>query len=220
MRDCIRHRIDQHVLYLYENALVGVSFPVQPLAVLMKLRNCRYISYRKLATETGKSVAELSRALGSPDGCTTYDGKNFRYLVAINPEGRSRARVRWTTAHELGHIAAGHFAELASDGRPLASPSELEYMEEEADYFAASFLAPLAAVRMLRPKSAANIRDWFDLSQTAAEYRWAEYLRNREPTVMDEHFRVFRPHSAVLDGRLQCARPADIWPDSAEMELM
>ena len=221
MREEVRNRIDRNILYLYEDWIRGVSFPVQPLGVLGRMQNCRHISYAKLAMESGQSVAEISRSLGSNDGCTTYDRVNFRFLVAINYEGKSRTRIRWTTAHELGHILSGHFEELASCGKSYASPSELEYMEEEADYFAASFLAPIAALRIMRPKNAADIRDWFDLSQTAAEYRWSEFLRTREePTVMDEHFRIFTPHSAVRTGKSMNLRAPDFWPDASELAEM
>ena len=212
MRDEAKARIDRAVLYLYRNAFSEIMFPVQPEKVVHKLTLCRYITYAELARVSGKTLSDVSRACNSSDGCTHYDPRTNRYLMAINTSGRSRARTRWTTAHELGHIAADHFVELVNDGRLEASPSELVYMEEEADYFAASFLAPFPAIRMVRAKSPGDIRAWFGLSQIASEYRWSEFLKNTETGEIDRFFNRYaggRPREAV---KLE-SRAIDIWAD-------
>ena len=180
MRKEAKARIDRAVLYLYRNAFSEILFPIQPEKVVHRLALCRYITYEELAMASGKTVRDVVKACNSSDGCTHYDPKKNRYLMAINTSGRSRARTMWTTAHELGHIAADHFVELVNDGKLEALPSELVYMEEEADYFAASFLAPFPAIRLVRAKSAGDIRAWFGLSRTASEYRWEEYIKNPE----------------------------------------
>lgn len=215
MRDEVRKRIDSQILSLYERRIVN-GFPIQPMALLVRRKDCRLISYERLAEVSGRSVGEVILAMGSADGCTNYDPKKNRYLIAINDSGRVRTRVRWTMAHELGHIHAGHFTELANGGRHSASPSELPYMEEEADYFAASLLAPIAAIRKIRAKNADDIRRWFDLSRQAAEYRWAEFLRCTEPTVLDSYFSWASAESAVKTGEMLRRKPRDIWPSESE----
>lgn len=215
MRDEIRRRLDEEIRFLYERRIVR-NFPVQPIALTLRRRDCRYISYENLAAASGRSVQDVVIALGSADGCTNYDPKKNRYLIAVNDACRTRTRVRWTTAHELGHIYAGHFTELANEGKHEASPSELWYMEEEADYFAASLLAPIPAIRKLRAKNADDVRRWFDLSRTAASYRWAEYLQCDGPTVLDQYFRWATAESAVKTGERLRRKPRDIWPEESE----
>ena len=215
MREEVRRRIDEEILSLYEKRVVR-SFPIQPMALVVRRRDCRYISYENLASVSGRTVRDVILAMGSADGCTNYDPKKNRYLVAVNSEGRNRARVRWTTAHELGHICAGHFTELANGGQHTASVSELFYMEEEADYFAASLLAPIAAIRKMRARNADDVRRWFDLSRQAAAYRWAEYLQCAKPTVLDDYFSWAPAESVVKTGEMMHRKPRNIWPEESE----
>lgn len=210
MRAGMKERLDGNILYLYENLYTPPVFPISPLRTIMRLEKCRLLSYEELSAESGKPLADIIRACNSADGCTHYDPARDRYLMAINFSGRSEKRVRWTTAHELGHIAAGHFQELALAGRSEATPEELRQMEEEADYFAASFLAPLPAIRVLRAKSAAEVRDWFGLSQTAAELRWSEYKKNEEPDRMEEFFATHTARSSVKSARVPYLRGIDV----------
>jgi Zn-dependent peptidase ImmA (M78 family) len=65
-------------------------------------------------------------------------------FVGINADHHT-VRQRFTLAHELGHLFMGHQArvDLASDVFGTGSSPE----EVEANYFAAEFLAPRAAVR-------------------------------------------------------------------------
>lgn len=216
MREEIRFLLDQQICVLYERRIIR-SFPAQPMTLIVRRRDCRYISYENLAAVSHRTVPEVICAMGSPDGCTNYDPKRNRYLIAINEHGRTRTRVRWTTAHELGHIYAGHFIELANEGRREASPSELPYMEEEADYFAASLLAPIAAVRKIRAKNADDVRRWFDLSRQAAAYRWAEVQHCESPTVLDNYFSWATAESAVKNGERMSRKPLNIWPDESEI---
>ena len=216
MRDGIRQKLDDAILYLYRELRYPV-FPVQPESVVRRVYRCRYISYDDLARVSGTSYEEVVRACNSIDGCTQYDPASGRYLVAINTSdrrGASPARIRWTTAHELGHIAAGHFVELASRTEGGLQPSEFHEMEEEADYFASAFLAPSPAIQMLRAKNPANVRDWFGLSQTAAEYRWSDFRNVRCDERLEDYFYLFRPRSEVKDAQRMDTRKINVFKDS------
>ena len=214
MREDVRQKLDSTLAYLYRTAFYSVIFPIRPETVLRKIANCRLITYERLADVSGQTVADVIRACDSSDGCTHYDPVKNRYLVAVNTDGRNAGRILWTMAHELGHIMAGHFLELADDGRPEASPSELLYMEEEADYFAANFLAPFQAMESLRVQSAADIRDWFGLSQTAADRRWTEYQKPHELTELDKYLSWSGVRSSTKKPRpLRKYHPIDVWSD-------
>ena len=133
--------------------------------------------------------------------------------------GASKARIRWTTAHELGHISAGHFIELAQNMPDIQQPSAFREMEEEADYFAASFLAPIPALKALRVRRPADIRDWFGLSQTAAEYRWSDLQRQQYDERRDDLFWIFRPSSDIKEFRRAHPKGIDIRMDAVEKWL-
>lgn len=169
----VRDRIDGAVAGLRETFPFH-HYPARPELVIRKMESCRLVSYQQLAEVNRCEVRDIVRCLKSADGCTHYSRKTGRYLIAVNRDGRSAGRILWTTAHELGHIAAGHFLEIAEAVLP---PSAV--MEEEADYFAAEYLAPLEEIWKIRAKRPEDIRRRFGLSQEAAEYRWSEYRKSR-----------------------------------------
>lgn len=195
MRDEVRILIDDAVSEIHRIMPVRV-YPAHTDVLIRKMGNCRKISYQKLAELNGCSVKDIVRNLNSADGCTHFSRKTGRYLVAVNEDGRSAGRILWTTAHELGHIVAGHFLEI--DGETLQPCRD---MEEEADYFAASFLAPLEEIWKIRARRPSDIRKRFGLSQEASEYRWSEYLRS--------------PYGVGLTVRT-IVNPVDIYPGDGE----
>ena|GEM_PF-3124296 len=221
MRDDVRRKLDDAILYLFQEIRYPV-FPLNPEEIVRNVYRCGYITYDELAAASKTGYRDVVKSCESLDGCTQYDPATGRYLVAINTSdlyGASRARIRWTTSHELGHIAAGHFIELAESGDRRMNPSDHLDMEEEADYFAAAFLAPIPAMRMLRVKRPADIRDWFGLSQTAAEYRWTDFHRQREDQRLTDYFRLFRPRSKTKEFRAFHPKGIDVSMDPSEPRL-
>ena len=196
MREQVKNRIDDVVGMIYADGIV-TSFPTSSMLLLPYMTNCRYKTYRDMAERHGVSVQDIARYLESRDGCTIYQESRDRYLIAVNAD-QLFARLRWTAAHEFGHILAGHFLDLGVSKLP-----KTQVLEEEADYFAASFLAPLAMIRELRVSNPRELQERFGLSRTAAVWRWEEYQRSwfySKPSV--------RTASTV--------RAPDIWPDEDE----
>ena len=222
MREDIKNRLDHIILWIYQTELRHVSYPVTPMGVILRMQNCKMRSYQQLAIDSGTGVPDVILAMHSADGCTNYQPAQQRYLIAYNKDGRSKARIQWTLSHELGHILSGHFIELYEDSKTAASPSELKYMEEEADYFAANFLAPLPSIYALKAQTAADVRDWFGLSQTAAEYRWAEYLRSETPLNTAENYPYLKKTSPVKNGRhrYHWNHCIDLYPASPEDAML
>lgn len=221
MRDEVRQRLDDMILFLYRQIRYP-NFPVDPSVSIRRIPHCRQITYDNLAMASRTDYRTVVKACESLDGCTQYDPVTGRYLVAINTSdlySASPARIRWTKAHELGHISAGHFVELAERGATRLNPSEFREMEEEADYFAAAFLAPIPALKALHVRRPADIRDWFGLSQTAAEYRWSDLQRQQYDERLDRLFWIFRPTSDVKEFRRRRPKGIDIRMDELEKLL-
>lgn len=175
MRREIISRIYQAVFYIH-SGIQPIIFPFDSIKAVSLYENCRYITYDDLAAISNVSHEEVIRTCESYDGCTKYDKSSDRYLIIVNRSSRnarSEKRINWTIAHELGHIICGHFNELA--GETLSSEINSKEMEEEADFFAASLLAPIPALLKVGVRNVGDIKQCFGLSQQAAEYRWAEF---------------------------------------------
>lgn len=217
MRPEVKRTLDDTIKYLYHNQLANAAFPIEPRFIVDRLYKCRYISYARLAKESRKTINDIIDAFRSQDGCTHYDLRNDRYLISINETGRSKARIRWTIAHELGHISAGHFVELANQGIFEIPTDGYQFMEEEADYFAASLLAPLPAIKAAHIENPDEIRKLFGLSSIASNYRFSEYrLHPNEVSSTDAMFEKIVSRSVRRDRWNIPRKPIDVWPDAQQ----
>lgn len=100
-------------------------------------------------------------------------------------------RIRFTVAHELGHIVLGHLTEPHLDAHIFKTRQNMGDMnldardpeEREADMFAARFLAPSVVLWALDVHAADEITALTGLSRQAAEFRARRmeilYKRNR-----------------------------------------
>ena len=202
MRDEIRKRFDSAVLWIFRRLRYAV-FPLD-IAEVARRDKCGVISYEELAQENGECYEDVVKAFGNAGACSWYDQGLAKYMIAVNTSeryGASRARQRWMIAHELGHVMAGHLFEADEEGKRATRSTELKKWDDEANYFAASVLAPIPAIRALRAKRPADIRDWFGLSQRAAKYRWADLQRETVDEELADYFWCFTPWSTVKDWR-------------------
>jgi len=87
---------------------------------------------------------------------TSHRGKWCEWIIAVNDD-HPASRLRFTIAHELGHIVLGHETSVGMD------ETETARIEDEADAFASAFLMPRPdALRELR---AVNFRRLVQLKQ-------------------------------------------------------
>lgn len=229
MRESVREKINQSVFQIYFD-IEHVKFPINPADAVAMFPNCRIMTYETLAAVSGKTHEEIVKTCESYDGCTKYSPVTDRYLILINDSSRNSRcseRVCWTMAHELGHIVCGHFGELSDIQR--SSDINNREMEEEADFFAASLLAPLPALSIIGVKGVEDIRKGFGLSQLASERRWSEFkdfLYNSTTSVYSQKpslWRLFRkrgilcpiPYHFYRSPKLPRIAPIDVsYPDA------
>lgn len=173
--------ISNQILNVYRN-LSDIQFPIMPKLLIEKIPNCKIASYDEFAKISDCSVEEVAALCDSNSGCTHYDKVNDKYLVLYNdsPENNNvSGRIRWTLAHELGHIVLKHLAYLAEPSiaehniNNISNPE----LEAEADHFAALLLSPMPLYEQLNVKSASDIYNVFGLSHEASEIRWREYQK-------------------------------------------
>lgn len=172
--------IENLVLQIYKR-LPEVRFPIILKDVIAQFPNCRIMTYQKLARVAGCSLRDVIMVCESKSGCTHYDKENDRYLILFNSstaDNNNIGRQRWTCAHEIGHVACCHMEpymqKIAENG---LFEEDNRLLEEEADYFAATLLAPLPLYKQLGIHSPADIQRIFGLSAEAAANRYSNYLK-------------------------------------------
>ena len=173
--------ICNQVLQLYKK-LPSIKFPLDPRLFFEQMDNCKTMTYNKFAELNQCPLQEVFALCESKSGCTHYDvGKN-RYLILFNSSRENHnvlGRIRWTLAHELGHVKLNHLPYLAepriaeNNFNNLSNPE----LEGEADYFAALLLCPMPLYDQLRFQSAQDVQRVFGLSWEASDVRWREYLK-------------------------------------------
>ncbi len=182
--------INKMVRYIYINNLIlniydmlpTIQFPLDIKNVINYLPNCRYMSYQDFARINNCSINDVIQLCESKSGCTHYDIKQNRYLILCNQSTQNNnniGRQRWTCGHEIGHVVCNHHAISAYEKlseNSLLQINNAEY-EMEADYFAATILAPFPLFKLLNIKSAIDVQNIFGLSTEASFYRYKQYIK-------------------------------------------
>lgn len=79
-------------------------------------------------------------------------------------EVENKGRMRWTIAHEFGHLALRHSAAV------------VENYEQEANMFARRLLAPMGVLRACEVQDQREIAELCAISAQAAEYAYNRYI--------------------------------------------
>ncbi len=131
-----------------------------------------------LCKELGVEV-KLAKIDSESDGFSFM--KEGSPIIVLNANCTNTSRLRFTCAHELGHIILGHVGLYELVNRE-PSPSD-NRIEHEANVFASRLLAPACVLWGCRVKSPEDIIKLCDISYAAAEYRMQRmnilYARNK-----------------------------------------
>lgn len=136
------------------------------------------------------------------------DAKTFRVretgeYITIYDEQYLEGRIRWTLAHEIGHIRLGHLVDFEETCLCRGGLTEAKYkvLEREANVFAAELLAPMAILRFLKLTTASEIADFCKTSKEAARYRERDFQLYGNKAIYleaDEFFRRQFNHFITL----------------------
>jgi len=133
-------------------------------------RNARYIVSEEFPNIVSHRIdAETHRIRGDID-----------YLMVYDDRIKNEQRIRWTIAHELGHIFIGHFVDFDKTATTRGGLSENEYgvLEVEAHYFAAAFLTPMIILKKIRAcRIPEGIQEICNVSGDAAYKRYQELYK-------------------------------------------
>lgn len=101
--------------------------------------------------------------------CLKYSEDSFSFGSKIfYDETMYYKRIRFSIAHELGHIMLNH----------TRLEENKSFEEEEADRFAASLIVPLVAVSRFNYITLESLMDHFNISRRAANIAYGEYKHN------------------------------------------
>jgi len=176
----VRYRYIENIVYEIYKGMDHIKFPLDLKSIVNIIPNCRHTSYQRVAVMSRKKVQEVIDACESTSGCTYYDRTTNRYLIMTNEAvfDNNAGRRRWTLAHEIGHILCGHF-ELCPHIEKFAENDLSSYpeYEKEADYFAATLLAPMPFFSLMDIHVADDVQRRFMLSGEASRNRINDYAR-------------------------------------------
>lgn len=157
--------------FMYQSGID--SLPVDPFELYTrygwKLRSNSYVENKYMV----RDPFDLRK--DKVDAYTFWDGEQY---MTVYDDRQPMARIRWTLAHEIGHIFLGHLLEIRERNISLRGLSEAMYqvLEKEANFFAKELLTPLWLLKELNVVHREDISMICSVSGQAAEIRELELI--------------------------------------------
>lgn len=181
----------------------AANLPIDPFRISEHYPEIHIVSYTELKKNTAcadpfdfdrrNAQTAFLETLTHRNSRDRIDGETHKYrgekeyLVVYDDRIGSERRIRWTIAHELGHIFLGHFVEFAlatffrgAGDEVCLGLTEEDYgvLEVEAHVFASAFLSPSVVIRKINScKSVVGIMGMCRISEDAAYKRLDELKR-------------------------------------------
>ena len=154
-----------------------LRFPIDVEKIALKGKNIIFSSYKNYALKTGIDVSKLS-CNGIFEDAMVINHSNEVKIILYNSDIKSKGRILWSKAHELGHIVLNH-----------KEQGELE--EIEANTFASQLLLPQCLLKSLIQNDLKVTSDYivtkFGLS-TAAANSCLRLVRNKLENYYDAEY--------------------------------
>jgi hypothetical protein len=189
------------------------SLPVNLKTIIRFFDNILVVSYSQIRTlidsnKTGsdaKADAEMDRCAfilnpaqrSNHLEAATYKFRGGRfYLIIFDDSLKNTPRLRWSIAHELGHIFLGHFVNFEATSLHEDGLSDEKYgvLEKEAHWFAAQLLSPKPALYIFkykdRPEYLSQLCNisYYAAAKRAAELSAADYDSSGNYLLLQRNF--------------------------------
>lgn len=153
--------------------------PIQPETIIPTVSNCVLVPYRDAARVINVSREDVLTMFDPAKDAVTYvlnlsNGQSY-YVVAYNQQ-KPFDRLRFTLAHELGHILCGHIG-----------VKEESVREAEADHFARHLLVPRAFSALLRRRNIPPIDTNFYNIAGCTPLMLQRLITDAQPSHIDKH---------------------------------
>lgn len=132
------------------------------------------VDLNPICKQLGVKVFRYESVRGLPDVASKTDGLTFFHHgepVILYDQSKTLERIRFTVAHELGHLILGHVApgqQTTTNREPMPTDNPIE---TAANQFAARLLAPACVLWGLDLHTAEEIATLCRISKQAAEFR-------------------------------------------------
>ncbi len=132
------------------------SLPICIFSVIKQIKNISLHRYTELAKRMNTSFNKLiTEVVPSFHGFTTFNKSKSRYIIFYN-DLKDQTTIRFTLAHELGHIILGHTKDGVTENR-------------EANCFARNFLCPVPIIEEMNLCSIYEYTENFYISELMAK---------------------------------------------------
>lgn len=152
--------------------LIDMNINELPVKVSKIIRNLGIGLYTYQDNEEIIRKFGISELLKTSDGFTLLMPNQYKIFY---DSSKSNERIRFTLAHELGHIICKHEFQLMDESyittRNSEPSSSDSIIESEANMFAARLLAPACVLHELKLFTPTEIAEYCCISQQAAEFR-------------------------------------------------
>lgn len=148
------------------------SMPIRPAQIAQEM-GISVFEYSEFSRATGRNLNDIQEKYGA-DGFTQMI--DDEHVIFYNQE-HCPGRVRWTLAHELGHIILGHT--FGVTGALTRQGKKKDFYDIQADNFAARLLCPESVVHLCGVESQYELQELTDLSNIASKYAWQDLCERR-----------------------------------------
>lgn len=151
------------------------SFPISPKIIIRQLSNVAIHTYSDLAKRMGISREVFLDYLSSSEHGFTARQRD-KYAVFYN-EQKDDTTIRFTLAHELGHIILGHI----EDGKRE---------NKEANCFARNLLCPVPIIKEMNIQTEKEYTEAFNISEPMA-YCAIQNLKSDFYYITKENYNIY-----------------------------
>ncbi len=124
---------------------------------------------------------------------------NGLYITIYKNKGRTAQRVRFSKAHELGHIVLKHFTEFEQpDSYSIHKSKTYQVLEREADMFAAELLAPTPVLKKLNMFDVDHIQSLCDISSAVSDITISDMNQDLNVSEADKNAVLRRFHRYIF----------------------
>jgi len=134
--------------YEFSDELGIAAFPVDPIKVIEHFENWHLRGWFDMKTQTKVQDPYNLEKDGAEAKIRIVRGTND-YVIVYDERVENSQRIRWTLAHEIGHIVLGHLDHFEATALNRSGLTDKQYgvLEVEAHWFAAELLAPKIVIK-------------------------------------------------------------------------
>lgn len=213
--------------------LLGINF--FPLDLENVIRTINRITKYNIMVASESEYLEFRKATNETrDYININDGRSYKYddnaYFIVYNDSKPHKRIRFTIAHELGHILLGHLEDSITEiDRGGISAELYEELENQADVFAGNFLAPPILInerlKMINSRHTPFIiGETFKISEPAVYNRYKDldiWIRRKSVNSTEQNILSRCKNSVCLVECISCGAEISITdPESFKRQIL